>query len=232
MLLVLLPLFAPALVASSNCTGLEPNQCTALNTFLTDAGFKLAEHNCDATDPCACKPGGYSGNGITCANGAVTSIVFSGEFHADIKRSAKPSSYSLSLTGTISSAIGTLTSLQTLDVSGNELRGTLPEELGHLTDLSSLTVGVNHLSGSLPNSLTKLTKLGTNNGEFSLYCNQFNGAVPALDFAKMIASGGCALDESENFCSSYCTPTANFTNNNFACPLPAGAVDDCNAACA
>ncbi|KAK3249451.1 hypothetical protein CYMTET_41124 [Cymbomonas tetramitiformis] len=102
------------------------------------------------------------------------------------------------LTGTIPTAIGTLTSLTNLDLCCNALRGPLPSELALLTSLQNLDLCCNSLEGAIPFELTRSTelaalKLGSNKlegaipvdlglmtrlTELSIYNNNFAGAVP------------------------------------------------------
>ena len=92
-----------------------------------------------------------------------------------------------------------LTSLETLDLSNNELAGGIPHWLEHLTNLKSINLssnlfsganfaqwldelafleelylGSNQLSGSIPPELGQLTSLGS----LGLSENQFSGSIP------------------------------------------------------
>ncbi|KAJ3072976.1 hypothetical protein HDU98_002458 [Podochytrium sp. JEL0797] len=81
----------------------------------------------------------------------------------------------LSLDGTIAEALGSLASLETLDLSGNNLVGEIPPSLGNLTKLTRLDLSDNKLVGPVPQSLTRLTNL-----EFlHVENNLLNGTVPA-----------------------------------------------------
>ena len=78
------------------------------------------------------------------------------------------------LTGSIPTQLGSLTKLQWLDLHGNQLSGSIPVELGSLTKLESLKLHRNGLTGSIPvelGSLTALTRL-------DLYDNQLSGSIP------------------------------------------------------
>ena len=66
---------------------------------------------------------------------------------------------SLSLTGTIPSSIGSLTSLQYFYLYTNKLSGTIPSSIGSLTSLQYLKVYKNSLSGTIPSSIGSLTSL-------------------------------------------------------------------------
>ena len=78
---------------------------------------------------------------------------------------------------TIPPALGRLTELKTLDMSGTTLRGTIPPELGRLSKLEYLDLSHNAQSGlwgELPKELGNLTKLQVLN----LADNQFEGPIP------------------------------------------------------
>ena len=77
------------------------------------------------------------------------------------------------LRGTLPAALGSLTSLTTLDLSGNRLSGQIPDVRG-LTVLTSLNLGDNQLSGAIPDWLSSLTSLTTLN----LRDNRLTGAIP------------------------------------------------------
>ncbi|XVE91829.1 hypothetical protein REPUB_Repub01dG0045300 [Reevesia pubescens] len=72
--------------------------------------------------------------GIACAQGNIVSVLFAKK----------------GLTGTISSNFAKLTSLTTLDLSGNNLTGTIPTELTTLPKLTRLDVSNNRLYGKIP----------------------------------------------------------------------------------
>ncbi|XP_022776559.1 receptor-like kinase TMK3 [Durio zibethinus] len=72
--------------------------------------------------------------GISCAQGNIVSILFAKK----------------GLSGTISSNFAKLTSLTTLDLSGNNLTGTIPTALTTLPKLNRLDVSNNRLYGKIP----------------------------------------------------------------------------------
>ncbi len=63
------------------------------------------------------------------------------------------------LNGTLPPELGTLTALESIDLSQNNLTGTIPKEFGQLSELKSLSFGYNALSGPLPEELYDLTNL-------------------------------------------------------------------------
>ncbi|XVF85562.1 hypothetical protein PTKIN_Ptkin17bG0127100 [Pterospermum kingtungense] len=72
--------------------------------------------------------------GIGCAQGNIVSVLLANK----------------GLSGTISSNFANLTSLTTLDLSGNDLTGTIPTELTTLPKLTRLDVSNNKLHGKVP----------------------------------------------------------------------------------
>ncbi|KAH7431640.1 hypothetical protein KP509_08G058100 [Ceratopteris richardii] len=78
------------------------------------------------------------------------------------------------LAGHLSSQIGNLKFLQTLELQDNLMSGYLPNELGNLTELLSLNVHNNSFHGSIPPFLGQLSKLKY----LVLSDNNFSGNVP------------------------------------------------------
>ena len=78
------------------------------------------------------------------------------------------------LSGTLPAALGSLTSLTTLDLSDNQLSGTIPD-LTALTQLQTLNLSANQLSGTIPD-LSTLTQLQILN----LSDNRLTGTIPDL----------------------------------------------------
>ena len=79
------------------------------------------------------------------------------------------------LTGPIPAALGDLTKLEFLDLSGNELTGPLPAELGSLSHLEILILDENKLTGSIPAEMGDLTNLRW----LWLSDNELTGPIPA-----------------------------------------------------
>ncbi|HNP19116.1 MAG TPA: carboxypeptidase regulatory-like domain-containing protein [Fulvivirga sp.] len=71
----------------------------------------------------------------------------------------------MSLTGTIPSTIGNLTSLVSFSLSGNQITGPLPIELGNISTLSDLDLSNNPINDVAPSwsGLTSLISLGLSN---------------------------------------------------------------------
>ena len=79
------------------------------------------------------------------------------------------------LTGTIPSQLGSLTSIEYLDLDSNSLTGTIPSQLGYMTSMTLLLLYSNNLTGTIPSQfeyMTSLTSLGLNN-------NSLTGTIPS-----------------------------------------------------
>ena len=64
------------------------------------------------------------------------------------------------LSGTIPSALGLVSSLQSLDLSNNAILGSIPSTLGNLNGLTNLNLGDNSLlTGTVPSALCKVPVL-------------------------------------------------------------------------
>ncbi|XP_047094085.1 putative leucine-rich repeat receptor-like serine/threonine-protein kinase At2g24130 [Lolium rigidum] len=78
------------------------------------------------------------------------------------------------LSGEVSPALGNLSHLRILNLSGNFFAGRIPLELGNLSRLNSLDVSSNMLAGTVPPELGNLSSLNF----LDLSGNGFGGAVP------------------------------------------------------
>ncbi|KAG4177124.1 hypothetical protein ERO13_A11G292700v2 [Gossypium hirsutum] len=78
------------------------------------------------------------------------------------------------LQGTISSAIGNLSSATYLDLSENQLNGQIPLSIGQLSSLEFFDVSENQLNGQIPLSIGELSSLEL----FDVSENQLNGTFP------------------------------------------------------
>ncbi|XP_044420011.1 receptor kinase-like protein Xa21 isoform X1 [Triticum aestivum] len=104
----------------------------------------------------------------------------------------------LDLAGQISSSLGNLTFLGTLDLSYNTFVGPLPV-LGHLQQLQTLSLNNNRLNGMIPDSLTNCSSLDT----LDLSVNSLVGPIPPnLDFLSNLTY----LDLSSNMLEGQIPP--------------------------
>ena len=78
------------------------------------------------------------------------------------------------LTGPIPSEIGALTLLTYLDLSSNQLTGPIPSAIGSLTRLTYLHLGSNRLAKTVPTEIGLLTKLST----MYMFSNSLTGRIP------------------------------------------------------
>ena len=92
------------------------------------------------------------------------------------------------LTGSLSTALNSLTGLTSLNLSDNQLTGSIPT-LSSLTGLTSLDLSDNQLTGSIP-TMSGLSSLTTLN----LSDNQLSGSIPALSGLSSLTT----LDLSDN----------------------------------
>jgi len=79
------------------------------------------------------------------------------------------------LAGTLSPAVGNLTSLRILNLSSNWFQGTIPASVGRLARLQTLDLSYNTFHGGLPANLTFCASLLF----FDLSSNRLHGRIPA-----------------------------------------------------
>ncbi|KAL8201321.1 hypothetical protein R6Q57_012660 [Mikania cordata] len=118
--------------------------------------------------------------------------------------------------GPITDAIGKLQKLQTLDLSGNMFSGQLPSSLGDLKNLNFLRLNNNSLTGSVPESLSEV-------GGFTLVdvsYNNLSGPLPKLSARTFRIIGNPLLcgQISANNCSNIYPEPLSFPPDGFADP--------------
>ena len=79
--------------------------------------------------------------------------------------------------GEIPAELGSLATLESLDLGKNQLSGEIPSELGDLDNLTSLNLAENQLSGKVP---AWLADVGESSGSVKLYSNEFECAPSSL----------------------------------------------------
>ena len=105
------------------------------------------------------------------------------------------------LQGVIPTALGDLTGLQDLLLSGNRLTGEIPPELGNLTSLYSLNLDQNRLTGEIPAELGNMSVLE----DLFLFNNQLYRERPAGGRGAWRSSGSCG---SPTTSSRGCSPVS------------------------
>lgn len=83
--------------------------------------------------------------------------------------------YNPSMSGTIPTELGSVTTLASLSWTENNLSGTIPTQLGNLTSLRQLWLSGNNLGGRVPTELGYLLGLKT----LHLEANKLSGSMPS-----------------------------------------------------
>ena len=83
--------------------------------------------------------------------------------------------YYVGMTGPLSPAVGDLTNLRRLHLTGNQLSGAIPAGLAHLSGLEWLSLAHNQLNEQIPDDLEQLTSLQN----LYLAGNDFSGCLPS-----------------------------------------------------
>ncbi len=135
-------------------TEIPASECSALVTFFnaTNGSFWRKRTGWLRT-PTPC-----SWQGVACDAGHVSELVLPAN----------------NLVDTLPEALGALSGLQRLDLSGNALGGPLPATIGNSLALQQLDLSANQLSGPLPLTLGNLAALQT----LDLHSNALTGALP------------------------------------------------------
>ncbi|KAH9571957.1 hypothetical protein CY35_02G120800 [Sphagnum magellanicum] len=127
-------------------------EANAVKDLYTGLGI-MRRYQC--SDPCRC---GWQG--VSCSLQVVQSTA-PGSCPVNMQLVTYLELDGLGLRGNLSGAIGNLTNLQTLTITGNPgLTGNLPSEIGSLTNLTFLTITGNPgLIGNLPSEIGNLSQL-------------------------------------------------------------------------
>jgi hypothetical protein len=100
------------------------------------------------------------------------------------------------LQGYLSDDIGSLLSLQVINMSNNALQGPIPSSIGNLSALLTLDLSHNHLNGSIPGNLGELPRLE----KLYLNDNSLTGQVPASLGAGALRGASLNLGNNAGLC--------------------------------
>lgn len=155
---------------------------------------------------------------------------------------------SSNLSGTLPSDLGSLSSLQRLDLSNNSINGSFPVSLLNATELRFLDLSSNYISGELPASFGAFSRLSVLNlsdnafvgklpetlgwnrnlTEISLKKNYFSGEIPGgfmsteyLDLSSNLIKGSLPLGFGGNRLRYF-----NASYNRISGEIPSGFADD------
>ncbi|KAA8529791.1 hypothetical protein F0562_034352 [Nyssa sinensis] len=116
----------------------------------------------------------------------------------------------------------TLSLVNSIDLSSNNLSGEVPQELAGLSRLGTLNLSINHLTGKIPESIGSLRRLET----LDLSRNQFSGPIPqnmasltALNYLNLSYNNLSGRIPTSNQFQSLNDPSI-YMNNAALCGLP------------
>ncbi|XP_027151632.1 protein NSP-INTERACTING KINASE 3 isoform X1 [Coffea eugenioides] len=164
--------------ASLSPTGInyEVVALMAIKNDLKDPYNVLENWDTNAVDPCSWTRVTCSPDGSVSALGLPSQSLF-GTLSSAIGNLSNLESVLLqnnAIYGPIPSAVGKLVKLQTLDLSNNNFDGDIPSSLGDLKNLNYLRLNNNSLSGPIPETLSKLEGLTL----LDLSFNNLSGSLP------------------------------------------------------
>jgi len=169
------------LIFIAPCLGYFPSaqERNALDAFINKTNvIAVLSWSGNSTQACT----NYTG--VICSSSAVIGLALpfygiSGVIPSNIMNLTSLITLDLSgnfLSSFIPNEITTLVNLTTLNLGNNQLNGSIPVNISLLTNLSIFRVGSNNLNGTIPSSLGKMANLKN----FTLQTNQFSGTLPNL----------------------------------------------------
>ncbi|GAB2222169.1 hypothetical protein Drorol1_Dr00013372 [Drosera rotundifolia] len=172
----------------------DPSDASALNSMYQNLNSpsQLTGWSSSGNDPC-----GESWKGVTCSGSRVTEIKISG----------------LGLSGNLGYQLSSLTSVNELDVSSNNLAGSIPYGLPH--NVRRLNLAANNFNGGIPydfSTMNSLTYLNVSHNQLQEQLNvNFGGlsSLSTLDLSYNSIQGN--LPDS---CSSLTSLTSLYLENN------------------
>ncbi|KAI5058532.1 hypothetical protein GOP47_0026702 [Adiantum capillus-veneris] len=148
------------LISKATCLSVDGVALISFKNSLTSDPYNaLSDWNANDSTPCAW-------SGVACTTSPAPQGNTSRVVHLEL--------IGKMLSGTISPALGALTSLQTLKLQGNFINGSLPVELFNATSLQILLLGGNRITGSLPSEIGNLINLRV----FDISSNRMLGLIP------------------------------------------------------